>query len=128
MKLPTHFSSTIRDIVYRDGRYAFDAYPFVLASLDYALERKSKDEERRHITGQELLECIRDFAPSQFGPMTRTVLNHWGVRETRDFGEIVFNMVEAELMGKTEQDSIDDFVGVYSFDEAFGQETNPLEG
>jgi len=122
MKLPRDFDSTISEIMKEDPRYAFDAYPFVLAALDFTLEKKESQGKRRHITGKEFLRGIREFAPTQFGPMTRSVLNHWGVRRTRDFGEIVFNMVDAGLMGKTEEDSIEDFVDVFDMDEAFGRE------
>jgi uncharacterized repeat protein (TIGR04138 family) len=73
----------------------------------------------RHITGQELLEGIRQFALNQFGPMAVTVLEEWGVRNSRDFGEIVFSMVEIELLAKTENDNRDDFNNGYDFTDAF---------
>ena len=34
---------------------------------------------------------------------------------TQDFGQIVFNLVEATLMSKTEQDTVEDFTDVYDF-------------
>ena len=49
----------------------------------------------RHVSGQELLDGIRRFALNQFGPMVVTVFEEWGVHNCRDFGEIVFNMVES---------------------------------
>ena len=122
MKLPKDFEGIISEILSQDSRYSFDAYPFVLSALDYTLEKKQNQGKKRHITGKEFLRGIQEFAPQQFGPMTRSVLNHWGVRQTRDFGEIVFNMVDAGLMGKTEEDSIEDFVDVFDMDEAFGRE------
>jgi uncharacterized repeat protein (TIGR04138 family) len=51
--------------------------------------------------------------------MTMTVLEEWGVRNCRDFGEIVFNMVEIGLLAKTEKDTREDFDGGYEFEEAF---------
>ena len=74
----------------------------------------------RHVNGQELLDGIRQYSQEQFGPMTRTVFNHWGVNTTEDFGHIVFNLVNAKLLGKTDQDSLDDFKNVYDFKETFG--------
>jgi uncharacterized repeat protein (TIGR04138 family) len=57
--------------------------------------------------------------------MAKTVLNRWGVRQCEDFGEIVFNLVEKRILGKTEQDRKEDFSGGYDFDEAFGQPYRP---
>src|SRR6185436_2908988 len=73
----------------------------------------------RHITGQELLAGIRDYALSLYGPMVPTVFDEWGIRGCEDFGEIVFNMVEVGLLAKTDEDSREHFKGVYGFDEAF---------
>jgi len=123
MKLPKDFGTVVSEILLVDKRYSFDAYPFILAALDYTLEKKKNNERKRHISGQEFLDGIKEFAPAQFGPMTRSVLNHWGIRQTRDFGEIVFNMVDAGLMGKTEEDSIEDFIDVFDMDEVFGPES-----
>ena len=55
----------------------------------------------------------------QFGPLTRSVFAHRGVRQTRDFGEIVFLLVGARLMSKTDDDCIEDFTAVYDFAEEF---------
>ncbi len=43
------------------------------------------------------------------------------MKRTDDFGEIVFNMVSEGLLGKTENDSREDFKGVYNFDTVFRQ-------
>jgi uncharacterized repeat protein (TIGR04138 family) len=80
--------------------------------------RGAKDEVH-HITGPELLGGIRSYGLQQFGPMTMTVFEEWGVRQCRDYGEIVFNMVEHSLLAKTDTDSRDDFKGGYEFEEAF---------
>jgi uncharacterized repeat protein (TIGR04138 family) len=71
------------------------------------------------VTGFELLVGIRDLALERYGPMAKAVLNSWGVRTTDDFGAIVFNMVNAGLLSKTEEDHIEDFHAVYDFDDAF---------
>jgi uncharacterized repeat protein (TIGR04138 family) len=72
-----------------------------------------------HVSGRELLEGIREFGLEQYGPMTLTVFQHWGIRTTEDFGEIVFNLVENGLLKKTEEDSRADFKNVYDFKEVF---------
>jgi uncharacterized repeat protein (TIGR04138 family) len=76
-------------------------------------------EKPRHVSGQELLAGIREFALAEFGPMAKTVLNSWGITRTEDFGEIVFNMVEIGLLGRTDKDSREDFANGYDFEEAF---------
>lgn len=112
-------------MVAKDSRYHRDAYLFVRDALDFtkttfADRRKSlQATEQLHVTGQELLAGIRTYALAQFGPMTMTVLEEWGLTRCEDFGEIVFNLVEAGLLSKTDSDSRQDFQGGYSFEDAF---------
>jgi uncharacterized repeat protein (TIGR04138 family) len=116
-----NFDEKVEMILAKDARYARDAYSFVRESLDHTQKNIGKENrgQVRHITGQELLDGIRQFALSQFGPMAVTVLEEWGVRNSRDFGEIVFNMVEIELLAKTDNDNRDDFNNGYDFTDAF---------
>jgi uncharacterized repeat protein (TIGR04138 family) len=109
-------TATIRKIVEQDGRYKPGAYYFIFDALDWTITRMQKV---RHVTGIELLEGIREYAVNHFGFLARTVLAEWGVNGTGDFGEIVFNLVEAGLLSRTENDTRADFVDVYDFDEAF---------
>ncbi len=116
------FNEVIRTIRQDDPRYARGAYYFLRQALDYSLKELHKrgDLDRsNHLTGQQLLEGIRLFALDQYGPMARTVLEHWGVKNCDDFGNIVFNLVECRVLGKTENDSPEDFSDGYKFDEAF---------
>lgn len=113
----------MRRILTRDRRYDSEAYRFVSEALDYTIHslgrEKFTEEENRHVTGDELLDGIREYGLMKFGPMTRTVLNHWGVASCEDFGEIVFNLVGEGILKKTESDSRDHFKGGYGFHEAF---------
>ena len=54
--------------------------------------------------------------------MTKAVFAHWGITKTSDFGEMVFTLVKAGLMSKTEEDTLEDFRDVYGFDEEFDWE------
>ena len=112
-------TATIRKIVRRDARYASQAYYFIFDALDWTITRMHKV---RHVTGKELLEGIREYATSHFGFMARTVLAEWGVNNTGDFGEIVFNLVDAGLLSRTDNDTRADFVDVYDFETAFERE------
>jgi len=117
MKAKKDFYQVVEEIYVKDSRYKPDAYEFVMQSL-YFTQKKMKKEG--HLSGKELLHGIRDFACEQFGPMTKTVLEHWGITKTDDFGNIVFNMVEKKVLSKTEEDRISDFKDVYDFEKAFG--------
>jgi uncharacterized repeat protein (TIGR04138 family) len=116
-----NFDEMVEKIMEHDARFAREAYHFTREALDFTqklISRESKGNVR-HVTGQELLEGIRQFALQQYGPMTVTVLEEWGVNHCRDFGEIVFNMVESGLLAKTEKDTRNDFQNGYDFTDAF---------
>jgi uncharacterized repeat protein (TIGR04138 family) len=117
----TNFEAVVDLIVARDPRFARDAYAFVREALDFTQKIVVKETRGviRHVSGQELLDGIRQFALQQFGPMTVTVLEEWGVTHCRDFGDIVFNMVESGLLAKTDKDTRDDFQHGYDFTDAF---------
>ena len=106
----------IRQIVKRDPSFRLEGYCYVFEALDYTLRGLTKP---RHVSGQELCNGIKDLAIEKFGPLARTVFEHWGIRRTEDFGRIVFNLIEAELMGKTDTDSLEDFKDVYDFEDVF---------
>jgi len=106
----------------RDRRFSRQAYYFVLDALDYTMSRLGKDSltgEDRHVGGRELLHFIQDFAAEEFGPMGELVFSHWGVTSSDDFGEIVFNLIDAELLSRRPTDSRLDFVGGFDFAEVF---------
>jgi uncharacterized repeat protein (TIGR04138 family) len=116
-----NFEEGFEKIQAKDPRFSRDAYLFVREALDHTQKTVGKDDRGRlrHVTGPQLLEGIREHALDQFGPMTKTVFEEWGIRSCKDFGDIVFNMVEIELLAKTERDSREDFADGYDFEEAF---------
>jgi uncharacterized repeat protein (TIGR04138 family) len=107
----------------KDSRYAVDAYLFVADAVAYTTKQLTAAESGRgrHISGQELLEGIRQYALQQFGPLSLDVLQDWGVKTTADFGNIVFTMVENGLLGASDNDSPDDFRDGYDFRKVFLQ-------
>lgn len=116
MDKPEEILVKIQKLIDRDGGYKFEAYSFVLAALHYTM---TSLKPPRHISGQEFCEGIRRYALDQYGPLARTVLEHWGVKKTLDFGHIVFALVDVGLMRKTETDTLNDFKDVYDFKTAF---------
>ncbi len=119
----SEYQQTIRTIRMQDPRYHEDAYWFVREGLEYTVKelKKTPEGSLHHIRGHELLQGIRCYAIEQFGPVSLSVLRKWGVNKCEDFGEIVFNMVDFGLLGKTEQDDRSDFAGVFDFQEAFSE-------
>jgi len=132
-------SNPMFELMEQDDRYKPEAYEFIRMALAFAHDvmesgSVSKEDmaeltrdtptdddipEESHLTGQELCEAIRRLALLQFGFMTKTVLNSWGIHETLDFGELVYNMIEIGLMKKSKTDSKSDFADVYDFKIAF---------
>lgn len=111
----------IKGIVKLDPRYREDAYSFVREGLDYTVrELKDLSEEKsHHVRGWELSKGIRDYAIREYGPISLRVLKHWGIHSSDDIGEIVYNMIAAQLLGKTVEDEKQDFHSVFDFEEAF---------
>ena len=112
-------------------KYPLDAFVFVQRGLDYTVRKAHGEPEpedfdddgdrpSRHVTGRQLCEGLRAFARREYGLLAGTVLQRWRIVGTEDFGHIVFAMVEAGMMHKTDQDRIEDFRGVYRFEDAFG--------
>lgn len=135
---PTH---PLAELLRRDKRFHVDAYVFVFDALRYAHEQlgmghspgsmddtvvDNLTEEERHISGQQLCEAIRLYAVKQYGGLAKSVLNHWGVQTTGDFGEIVFNLISIGQMRKNDSDRREDFDDIFSFDDAFRDTFGPL--
>lgn len=118
-----YFESAVQEIYRRDPRYSKDAYEFMRGALDFTVKKLRRGtlrrSSRRHVSASELLDGIRDYALQLFGPLTVEVFRHWGVSSCRDFGNIVFNLIEAKVFGASENDRIEDFENGYDFAEAF---------
>ena len=115
------FAEALDSIVASDPRYQRDAYVFLRDALDFTTkqQKKVRGATVRHVSGPELLGGVRQYALKEFGPMVMTVFDSWGVHSCEDIGNMVFNLIDAGIFGKTEEDSIEDFKNVYDFDEAF---------
>ncbi len=120
-----NFLEMVNLIVKEDDRYTREAYGFLKEALDFTMDKERKrngkvaSKTQRHVTGQELLEGVREYALDQFGPMAHTVLTSWGLERCEDFGEMVFNLIEYGVFSKNEGDTKEDFAAIYDFEEAF---------
>ena len=115
------FEHAIESILKRDKRFDPHAYLFLKDALDFTLKRaaESNDGKSRHVSGQELLLGFRDLALQEFGPMAGTLMTEWGLTCSRNIGEMVFLLIEEQMFGRQDTDTIDDFVDVFHFEEAF---------
>jgi uncharacterized repeat protein (TIGR04138 family) len=124
------FTEIVDLICKDDTRYDKRAYFFVRQGLDCTVRGLKKNDPARlqrspHVSGPELLDGLRLHALDQFGPLSKTVLESWGVRRCVDFGEIVFNLIEYNVFSRTESDRREDFADLYGFDEAFVKPFQP---
>ncbi|MFA9479798.1 Minf_1886 family protein [Phycisphaerales bacterium AB-hyl4] len=114
--------------VVASSSYPLDAFLFVQRGLDYTVRHNhgelptdadTEDREAHHVSGTDLCHGLRAYAIQEYGLLARTVLRRWRIYTCEDFGKIVFAMVEAGLMHKTDEDSLDDFCNVFDFEHAF---------
>ena len=135
-------------IIKEDGRYPIAAVDFVTDGLAFTVEivvqlgdlgpetsvadldnvdfEVSEEEiehrQPRHVSGQQLCEGMRILAQKRWGFMARRVLEGWNVTRTRDFGEIVYLLVNSGWMQKQPSDCLEDFDEVYDFVEVFDRQ------
>jgi len=116
------FHEAVSAIVAENPQFHPEGYHFLRDSLESALKKRSKAKQSPaspHISSAELLESFRKLALKEFGPMAPTVLEYWGMRSCRDIGRMVFHLVEAGVLGRTEEDTIEGFDRGFDFHEAF---------
>jgi uncharacterized repeat protein (TIGR04138 family) len=127
---------SMEEVIHEDGRYPQEAFAFLHDGLGHAvrlthgedaesLEREQEEPSEdpaspgRHVTGAQLCWGLRDLAIRRWGSLARCVLHRWNIRETLDFGHMVYLLIEHGYMRKTPEDSEEDFRDVYDFQEAF---------
>lgn len=127
------FEEAVRSIRAKDPRYQPQAYDLVRLSLDHAQKivhgepKKGKPLTNRHVTGPQLLEGFRLHVLETYGPMSYPLLHNWGLRKTADVGNIVFNIIDTGLFGRSPEDDLKDFEGVYDFKEVFLRPFDPAK-
>ncbi|MBN9517955.1 hypothetical protein J0H58_05470 [bacterium] len=113
----------ILDLTRADSRFAYEAYEFVCEAVGFTQDRLGRTdieagEDENHVSGEELLRGACAMAVRDFGMMAPTVFRHWGIRRTDDFGEIVFKLIEAGRLSRSDEDDPDDFHAVFDLDKA----------
>ena len=119
--MDNQFHKTIVRLASMHGAYSVNAYYFILDALRVTSKQLQKNDpsHSRHLSGSELAIGIKDYAINRFGCMSYTVMILWGLNKTADYGRIVYHLIDAGLLGKSGDDSIDDFKNIFDFDEVF---------
>ena len=100
------FWGVVERIRAADGRYDGEAYAFVMDGLDHTV---GELEERRHVTAGELLQGLVRFARDRYGMMAYDVLRAWGIGTGSDVGEIVFQLCDAGILARRDEDTREQF-------------------
>lgn len=112
----------------REGNYSPEAFRFLFEALEHALVLSGKDQAEgsgRHISGEELLAGMRQYARQIFGPLAASTWRSWGIRESMDWGRIVFLLVDAGMLNRQDSDTIEDFKSDFDFEEFFVESYRP---
>ena len=116
--MSAEFDQAVRAIRARDPRYAAPAYTLVRDGLSYTARKLGKHHAEghdRHMSGLQLSLGMRDFARERYGCCAAYLLTRWGIRKSDDFGTIVFQLIDAGIFGKSEDDSPEDFHNRFDF-------------
>jgi uncharacterized repeat protein (TIGR04138 family) len=140
------FRDELGRVIANDPRYSIEAYAFILEALNQARQLKLKSlgrdrsskaaakpsgKTRRtaasseklrvlgHVDAAELCDAVRKLGLRQYGSLAAMLLAHWGVHSTSDIGEIIYNLISAGDLEKTEGDSRSDFDNLFDFATAF---------
>jgi uncharacterized repeat protein (TIGR04138 family) len=113
------------EVARRDPRYAYEAYEFLFEAYTHTQKMVGRAAEptresapaENHVSGQELCAGAIDLARREFGRMGRVVFRMWGINKTDDIGEIVFNLIDANLLSKQDSDQRADFHALFDLDE-----------
>lgn len=123
----------ILELCREDARFAYEAYEFVCDAVTFTQDRlgraaaknergnpeaKRKRGEESHVSGAELLRGACELAIREFGMMAPVVFKQWGVKTTDDVGEIVFKLIKAEQLSKSDRDDVGDFRGLFDLHQA----------
>ena len=110
------YSPIFDNICEEDPRYKRDAYIFVMEALSFT---QKKFKRPKHVSGDELLDGMKELLMDKYGPLAISVLEHWGIKSTDDFGNIVFNLINGKVLSKTEEDNLESFRDRYNFETVF---------
>ena len=104
--MSTDFDAKIRELVKKDSRYAAEAYSFVSNAVTFTVSRLP---EHRHVNARELVLGLKDFAENQFGVLAPGVLESWGICTASDVGNLVYHLIDVQILSASPGDQRSDF-------------------
>jgi len=115
------FDEAINRIISRDQRFDREAFLFLKEALDFTVQDVSvkSPENSKHVSATQLLHGFRDLALKEFGPMAATLFSEWGIHRCADIGDMVFMLIQEGIFGKQDNDRQEDFVEIFTFENAF---------
>lgn len=97
-----------------DLTWPYEAYEFILESIDMASDSQGPEDVEIHLSGRQIALAAKDLAREWFGLMAPTVFAFWGITSTRNLGEMVFKLIEYGMLTRQEGDRIEDFDGIFN--------------
>ena len=100
----------IAQIIEKDATYPEEAYEFVTNVIHFATKNNEKKEDAsRHIGAKKIIKASVDYALNEYGFFAQEVLLNFNIIKAIDIGNIVFNLIEVELLRQSDDDSLEDF-------------------
>ena len=103
------FENAVKELIHRYPQYSAEAYDFVRAGLEHASAHYSKGEKASHLTAEQLYAGAFSYALSEYGPLATKVLQFWGIYSNKDFGDVVYKLIEVGVFGKQKGDTQEEF-------------------
>ncbi len=107
-----HFTALVEAICANDRRYRPGAYEFMNEAVAYTVEKLHRNQlsrSERHVSAEELIHGVAEYASEQFGVLAWEVLSDWGLTSGPAVGDVVYNMFEKGLLRAGKEDSREDF-------------------
>ncbi|MBR4673243.1 MAG: hypothetical protein IKP00_02160 [Victivallales bacterium] len=102
----------IEQLASTTGSFPVAAYLLVFDALNKCLlaHKKTRLEP---IGALELSQTMAEIVRDGFGPFASHLLLKWDIHSTDDFGKIVYELVDANLLALNEGDTIEDFNNLF---------------
>ncbi len=101
----------IAKIIKKDATYPESAYEFMTEVVHFATQNQPKDQNlSRHVGARKIVQNTVIYALQEYGYFAKEVLVQLNILNAKDIGNIIFNLIEVELLHQSEEDSLDDFM------------------
>jgi uncharacterized repeat protein (TIGR04138 family) len=98
----------IHQIVQKQGKYPAAAYVMIYNTLHWLQEKGQEG----HIAGPDLARAVFFYTIDTCGFLAKTVWQQLKLERSEDIGEMVYHLVDANLIGKVPTDNQSDFDNV----------------